>query len=161
MRSQEAVGEMNDGQQTRNAVNRLLQSMLDAETGQRGYLLTGNETYLEPYDKAVTTVHANLDELRTRYLKSPDELQEFANLSREVSRKLAEMERPDQIEAVEKDELRILHKIPDQPVVRGKVPAAGQPADVRPEEAMHVGRMSVFRFIGMLVVVAVMVGPPE
>ena len=92
MRSQKAVEEMNEGQLTRNAVNRLLQSMLDAETGQRGYLLTGNETYLEPYDKAVTTVHANLDELRNRYLKSPDELQQFADLSREVSRKLAEME---------------------------------------------------------------------
>ena len=92
MRSQEAVEEMNEGQQTRNALNRLLQSMLDAETGQRGYLLTGNETYLEPYDKAVTTVHTNLDELRNRYLKSPDDLQQFANLSREVSRKLAEME---------------------------------------------------------------------
>ena len=92
MRSQEAVVAMNEGQQTRNAVNRLLQSMLDAETGQRGYLLTGNETYLEPYDKAVATVHANLDELRNRYLKSPDDLQQFANLSREVSRKLAEME---------------------------------------------------------------------
>ena len=92
MRSQEAVEVMNEGQQTRNAVNRLLQSMLDAETGQRGYLLTGNETYLEPYDKAVVTVQANLDELRNRYLKSPDDLQQFANLSREVSRKLAEME---------------------------------------------------------------------
>ncbi|SDZ83677.1 sensor histidine kinase [Acidovorax soli] len=92
MRSQEAVEAMNEGQQTRNAVNRLLQSMLDAETGQRGYLLTGNETYLEPYDKAVVTVQTNLDELRNRYLKSPDELQQFAHLSREVSRKLAEME---------------------------------------------------------------------
>jgi len=92
MRSQAAVEEMNEGQLTRNAVNRLLQSMLDAETGQRGYLLTGNETYLEPYDKAVTTVHANLDELRNRYQQSPDDLQQFANLSREVSRKLAEME---------------------------------------------------------------------
>ncbi|WP_026434721.1 CHASE3 domain-containing protein [Acidovorax sp. JHL-9] len=92
MRSQEAVEAMNEGQQTRNAVNRLLQSMLDAETGQRGYLLTGNETYLEPYDKAVVTVQTNLDELRNRYLKSPDELQQFAYLSREISRKLAEME---------------------------------------------------------------------
>ena len=92
MRSQQAVEEMNQGQQTRNAVNRLLQSMLDAETGQRGYLLTGNETYLEPYNKAVATVHTNLDELRTRYLPSPEDLQQFALLSREVSRKLAEME---------------------------------------------------------------------
>ena len=47
-RSQDAVQAMSHGQQTRNAANRLLQSMLDAETGQRGYLLTGNEGYLEP-----------------------------------------------------------------------------------------------------------------
>lgn len=92
MRSQEAVEDMSQGQQTRNAVNRLLQSMLDAETGQRGYLLTGNETYLEPYDKAVATVQTNLDELRGRYLQAPEDMQQFANLSREVSRKLAEME---------------------------------------------------------------------
>lgn len=56
MRSQNAVEVMTHGQNTRSAVNTLLQSMLDAETGQRGYLLTGNETYLEPYDKAVVTV---------------------------------------------------------------------------------------------------------
>ncbi|MFZ3126138.1 MAG: CHASE3 domain-containing protein [Acidovorax sp.] len=91
-RSQQAVEEMGQEQQTRNAVNRLLQSMLDAETGQRGYLLTGNETYLEPYDKAVATVQANLDELRSQYSHSPENLQQFALLSSAVSRKLAEME---------------------------------------------------------------------
>ena len=53
MRSQDAVEQLAQGLTTRSDVNKLLQSMLDAETGQRGYLLTGNETYLEPYDKAV------------------------------------------------------------------------------------------------------------
>ena len=91
-RSQQAVEEMSQEQQTRNAVNRLLQSMLDAETGQRGYLLTGTETYLEPYDKAVATVQTNLDELRSHYSHSPETLQQFALLSSAVSRKLAEME---------------------------------------------------------------------
>ena len=67
MRSQDAVEQMRHGQQARAAVNTLLRSMLDAETGQRGYLLTGNETYLEPYDKAVLTVHKDLDWLRQQY----------------------------------------------------------------------------------------------
>ena len=66
--------------------------MLDAETGQRGYLLTGNETYLEPYDKAVATVQTNLDSLRMRFMDAPADMQEFALLSRQISRKLAEME---------------------------------------------------------------------
>jgi CHASE3 domain sensor protein len=30
-----------------------LSRLQDAESGQRGYLLTGNQTFLEPYEKAV------------------------------------------------------------------------------------------------------------
>ena len=92
MRSQDAVEQLAQGLTTRSDVNKLLQSMLDAETGQRGYLLTGNETYLEPYDKAVATVQTNLDRLRTQFMASPEDMQEFALLSRQISRKLAEME---------------------------------------------------------------------
>jgi len=92
MRSQDAVEQMKHGQDTRKAVNTLMQSMLDAETGQRGYLLTGNETYLEPYDKAVATVQANLDGLRQLFIDTPADMQEFSLLSHQVSRKLAEMQ---------------------------------------------------------------------
>ncbi|TWG35922.1 signal transduction histidine kinase [Acidovorax delafieldii] len=92
MRSQDAVEQLAQGLTTRADVNKLLQSMLDAETGQRGYLLTGNETYLEPYDKAVATVQTNLDRLRNQFMASPEDMQEFALLSRQISRKLAEME---------------------------------------------------------------------
>lgn len=92
MRSQHALEQMAQGMATRSDVNRLLRSMLDAETGQRGYLLTGNEAYLEPYDKAVATVQTNLDRLRNQFMTSPEDMQEFALLSRQISRKLAEME---------------------------------------------------------------------
>lgn len=92
MRSQEALQQMSQWQTTRSVVNRLLQSMLDAETGQRGYLLTGNETYLEPYDKAMAALQSHLDALRNQFVDSKEDLQEVALLSRQVSRKLAEME---------------------------------------------------------------------
>lgn len=92
MRSQDAVQQMEFGLLARKNVSTLLQSMLDAETGQRGYLLTGDETYLAPYSAAVSTVHSNLDNLRTQFMAEPNDMQEFANLSRQVSRKLAEME---------------------------------------------------------------------
>lgn len=92
MRSQEAVTQMAHGQVTHGALNRLLQSMLDAETGQRGYLLTGNDRYLEPYDKALASVQQDLDNLRNQFLESPDDMQELSLLSRQISRKLAEME---------------------------------------------------------------------
>lgn len=92
MRSQDAVTQIAHGQVTHGALNRLLQSMLDAETGQRGYLLTGNDRYLEPYDKALASIQQNLDNLRNQFLASPDDMQELSLLSRQISRKLAEME---------------------------------------------------------------------
>ncbi|MBS0659557.1 MAG: response regulator [Verrucomicrobia bacterium] len=42
------------------ALNAVLQTMQDAETGQRGFLLTGEESYLEPYLRARSTVDGRL-----------------------------------------------------------------------------------------------------
>lgn len=42
-------------------LHELLIAIVDAETGQRGYLLTGDHLYLEPYNNAVATVGARLD----------------------------------------------------------------------------------------------------
>ena len=39
--------------------------LIDAETGQRGYLLTGNDAFLEPYTTALTVVPARIVDLRT------------------------------------------------------------------------------------------------
>jgi signal transduction histidine kinase len=41
-------------------LHELLIAIVDAETGQRGYLLTGDDVYLEPYHAAVQTVGARL-----------------------------------------------------------------------------------------------------
>src|SRR5713226_10492530 len=43
----------------------LLSVMKDAETGQRGYIMTGEESYLEPYQTAT----ANLDQVRKNLRK--------------------------------------------------------------------------------------------
>ena len=92
MRSQEAVAQMAHSLETRKAINTLLQSMVDAETGQRGYLLTGNTTYLEPYDKALATVHSSVEGLRQQFRDAPEDMQVFNQLSRQIASKLAEME---------------------------------------------------------------------
>jgi CHASE3 domain sensor protein len=56
-----------------------LTCMNDAETGQRGYLLTHKESYLEPYNNALS---CNRDELQTlRQLTSDDPIQQ-KNLDR-------------------------------------------------------------------------------
>ncbi len=87
-----ALEHMAQKQNLRNSVTQLLQSMLDAETGNRGYLLTGDERYLEPYEQAISTVNANLDQVRALVVASTADLSEFAQLSRQVSRKLSEMD---------------------------------------------------------------------
>ena len=77
---------------TRGSLNRLLQQVLDAETGSRGYLLTGDPRYLEPYNAAVAEISENLDTLRQTYQPNADEFSTLAQLSRNVQRKLAEMD---------------------------------------------------------------------
>ncbi|MGA8784711.1 MAG: CHASE3 domain-containing protein, partial [Polaromonas sp.] len=76
----------------RSAINKLVQQMLDAETGQRGFLLTGDPRYLEPYNTATADINQNLDVLRQLFAPSPEQLSDFDLMSRHVSRKLAEMD---------------------------------------------------------------------
>ncbi len=48
----------------REKLQELLSKMTDAETGQRGYVITGEERYLEPYRGAIEAVSERLSELR-------------------------------------------------------------------------------------------------
>ena len=49
----------------RDALNLVFNALLNAETGQRGYLLTGNPIYLEPYRYGITSVDSGLREIET------------------------------------------------------------------------------------------------
>jgi signal transduction histidine kinase len=87
-----ALARMEATTRTRNDVNVLLQQVLDAETGSRGYLLTGDPRYLEPYDAAVAEIGQSLDRLRKAYPAEARESTVLEQLSRNVQRKLAEMD---------------------------------------------------------------------
>ena len=87
-----AVANMEQAQQTRSAINKLLSQVLEAESGQRGYLLTGDARYLVPYNTATLDIPENLDVLRLLFTPYPDQLASFDIMSRHVSRKLAEMD---------------------------------------------------------------------
>ena len=65
--SQDALETLGRSHATRAALDQMLQSMLNAETGQRGYLLTRDERYLRPYEQAVSSIHAHLEILRSAY----------------------------------------------------------------------------------------------
>ena len=90
--STSATANIQEAQRSRTAVNKLLQNMLDAETGQRGYLLTGDPRYLEPYNAAIDETGQNLDSLRVLLTPYKEQLTELSALSRSISRKMAEMD---------------------------------------------------------------------
>ena len=91
-RSTGALDQIAEASRTRGSLNRLLQNVLDAETGSRGYLLTGDPRYLEPYTVASAHITQNLDNLRLLYSAHAQEYATLSELGRNVQRKQAEME---------------------------------------------------------------------
>ena len=87
-----ALDDIAEASRTRGSLNRLLQHVLVAETGSRGYLFTGDPRYLEPYNVAVAETGRNLEALRLAYTPGADELNALPQLSQNVQRKLAEMD---------------------------------------------------------------------
>ncbi|HTX05686.1 MAG TPA: CHASE3 domain-containing protein [Steroidobacteraceae bacterium] len=63
----------------------------DAETGQRGYLLTGDRNYLVPYTGAVGRVSVQLDALSRLTSDNPQQQRSLAILRRLSAEKLAEL----------------------------------------------------------------------
>lgn len=89
--SSRAAAKIREAEQTRHSVSHLLQVMLDSETGQRGYLLTGNPRYLQPYESATVHLGQALRDLRALLANSPEELAEFELMVRHIDRKQAEV----------------------------------------------------------------------
>ncbi|MDQ7812359.1 CHASE3 domain-containing protein [Brevundimonas sp.] len=80
-------------QQVRGAAGALLISLVDAETGQRGFLLTGRPEFLAPYNRAETSVPEQMAELE-RLTAGDPQLEAHVAVMLEASRdKLAELER--------------------------------------------------------------------
>ena len=103
-RSSAAASNIEEAQHTRGALNKLSQSLLDAESGQRGYLLTGDARYLDPYNQAINDIDQNLDVLRNAFTPYKDQLDAFGQMSRHISRKLAELDLTVKMRAQDKEE---------------------------------------------------------
>ena len=69
----------------------LLSSLKDAETGQRGFIITGDPDYLAPYQESLETFPARLAELRRLTADNPEEEQRLAALIPLAAAKFADM----------------------------------------------------------------------
>ncbi|MGA7218149.1 MAG: CHASE3 domain-containing protein [Candidatus Sulfotelmatobacter sp.] len=75
-----------------NGLDEVLSGMKDAETGQRGYIITGEAGYLEPYQGARAAVEENLKSLRELTSDNPIQQRRLAELGTLVAGKFAEMQ---------------------------------------------------------------------
>lgn len=94
MRMQRIAGLTRESSLIHSGISNVQRDLTDMETGQRGYLLTANESYLQPYADAKARIAGNFAELR-RGLSQRTEQQRSLELQVEslADSKQAEMER--------------------------------------------------------------------
>jgi signal transduction histidine kinase len=90
-RSVETLGNLTEVGAARAKVQDLAQGMLDAESGQRGYLITRRDEYLRPYERALTQIDQSLKFLDQYYRKDTNSTAVLAKLHTVVEAKLSEL----------------------------------------------------------------------
>jgi signal transduction histidine kinase len=91
-RSTAATLQIEESTKTLAVLNKLQGQIVDAETGQRGYLLSGNAQYLAPYTNSTIEINKSLDNLRIFVAHLPEQSAIYELMVRHISRKLAELE---------------------------------------------------------------------
>jgi signal transduction histidine kinase/CHASE3 domain sensor protein/ActR/RegA family two-component response regulator len=73
-------------------LERTFSAMQDVETGQRGFLLTGDERYLAPYAEALKRIEAQRRQLGRMAAGHPDRIAQVAATNQQIDAKLAELD---------------------------------------------------------------------
>ncbi|GLQ51952.1 histidine kinase [Dyella flava] len=89
--SERAAELVNHSWQVRQAITQLVGTVKDAETGQRGYLLTGDARYLKPYFQARSDIAAQKKQLSELVADSPTHQKQLSDLYPLIDAKLAEL----------------------------------------------------------------------
>lgn len=72
---------------------RVMSALQDAETGQRGFVISGNETFLEPYRAGRDVFDRNLERLRALVGDNPEQLAQVSRLRALAIRFTGELDR--------------------------------------------------------------------
>ena len=103
-RSQVYFNEVIDARDIRGSAVELSSALQTAESSQRGFLLTGNEIYLSPYDSAKTLAARQLEALTQRLAGDPDTQPMLKRLEAVVADKLAELDQTIALKSERRDE---------------------------------------------------------
>jgi len=90
-RSVNTVDGLNNINAARMTLLGLAQNVLDAESGQRGYLLSNRKEYLIPYQKALVSIDASLASLDIYYAQKSENREVLAQLHQLIETRLSEL----------------------------------------------------------------------
>ena len=106
--SEEKLNWINHTNQVLKISEQFLSSMKDTETGQRGYLLTSDSSYLEPYHRGVIEAKQYLSELMSLTLDSPQQQSFMLNVEKLMNEKFEELAETITLVHDEKDQEALL-----------------------------------------------------
>ena len=69
----------------------LLASLIDAETGERGYIITGNDSYLEPYARGAAATATKIESVRGLTADNPEQQVDLDRVAADTQVKLDEL----------------------------------------------------------------------
>jgi PAS domain S-box-containing protein len=87
-RTQEAEGWVVHTYRVINSAESVMSMMKDAEAGERGFLLTGDESYLAPYNSAIGAVANSLKELKDLTSDNPQQQARLVEINRLTEERL-------------------------------------------------------------------------
>lgn len=92
LRSADQFGWVEHTLQVQKSLVGLLSSVQDAEIGQRGYVITGDDSYLQPYTNAVASIGGQVTQLRRLTADNPRQVNAVLQLEPVLQDKLDELE---------------------------------------------------------------------
>ncbi len=84
-----------------------LSAMTDAETAQRGFLLTGREAYLEPYNQAIPIVQQHFPQLRQLISDNPEQMQRLDRVEPLAAIKLEVMQKVIKVRRIQAENFKV------------------------------------------------------
>jgi signal transduction histidine kinase/CheY-like chemotaxis protein/CHASE3 domain sensor protein len=87
----DATNRRSSARQAAFELKSVMQTLTDAETGQRGYLLTGREVYLEPYIAATAKIDSQLERAALLFGNESSQREALTEFTRIVHAKITEL----------------------------------------------------------------------
>jgi methyl-accepting chemotaxis protein len=99
----ETQGRVAHTYQVQGLLKQIEKDLVDGETGQRGYLVTGVSNYLEPYDTGRKNFQEHVDELKKLVSDNPPQVKRAELVQQKAQQKFAELEETINLKKAGKD----------------------------------------------------------